>query len=369
MRSDHLLLRGATYHYRRRVPLPLIERAGKREITFSLKTSDLKEARKKRDLEDVKFNALFEKWTVTEVSDCPGNKQINTAELVHLVQEYVQRHDLKAKCRELTDPELLDEGRQQELDQERAMLNNDENPNVLQWIYNSGFDALGFPSSELSPEGSLLPFLEIMRRGLAELCDRKLHRSAGDFSKPYVSDLFAPQASMGYSFEDAAKEYLVEVSEGARANGSSQKWVDKQKANIALLVEIIGPSTPLRDVDYDQCSRVRSVLGAIPANRSKLFAGLDLEEAIKLGEAEQKSKLAPVTQDQYLATLRAILSLAMRKRKIPVNPAEDMGPLQRETVRAKDRRKPWTETQLSGFFASQFYRQCAEPRALALRWR
>lgn len=86
MRSDHLLLRGATYHYRRRVPLPLIERAGKREITFSLKTSDLKEARKKRDLEDVKFNALFEKWTVTEVSDCPGNKQINTAELVHLVQ-------------------------------------------------------------------------------------------------------------------------------------------------------------------------------------------------------------------------------------------------------------------------------------------
>lgn len=235
MRLDHLLRRGTTYHYRRRVPLPLVERAGKREVVFSLKTSDLKEARRKRDLEDVKFNALFEKWSASNGANCIGTKQVSTVELIRLVQEYVERHDQTAKRSELTDPELLVEERRQEIDQERTMLNDDQNPNMLQWIYTAGIDALGFPPSDLSSESSLYPFLEIMRRGLAELCDRKLHRSAGNFRKPYVSDLFAPQANAGCSFEKAAKEYLVEVGESARANGSSQKWVDKQKANIEFI--------------------------------------------------------------------------------------------------------------------------------------
>jgi integrase len=161
------------------------------------------------------------------------------------------------------------------------------------------------------------------------------------------------------SFEDAAKDYLAEVAENTRARGNSQKWVDKQRANIALLVEVLGPGTSLRDVDYVQCRRVRSALAAIPANRTKLYPGLGLERAIQQAEADQKPKMSPTTQDQYLATLRSILSLAVKKRQIQVNPAEDMGPLQRDAVRAKDRRKPWSERQLADFFGSAFYRQCA----------
>ncbi len=224
---------------------------------------------------------------------------------------------------------------------------------------------LGHPPSKLSRENSLFPFLELMRRGLLELTDRKLLRLDSDFSRSFVSELFSPKQREAVSFSEAANDYLSEVSENARANGTSEKWVDKQRSNIALLVEIVGATTPIQDVDYDQCKRVRSVLGAIPANRQKLYPKLTLESAIKLSDTEQKPRLSVVTQDQYLATFRGILSLAAKKRLIAVNPAEGISPLQRETVRAKDRRLPWTPEQLEGFFRGSYYRQChdTEPHA------
>jgi integrase len=196
-----------------------------------------------------------------------------------------------------------------------------------------------------------------MRRGLNELINRKMQRAEGNYGGGPIDELFAPVAK-GLSFEGAARDYLAEVSESAKANKTSQKWVDKQKAHVALLVEIIGPDTPLREVDYDQCRGVRGVLATIPAHRQKLYPQLELERAIAQGEADERPTLSPVTQDQYLATLRAVLSLAVKKRQIPINPAADIVPLQRENVRSKDRRIPWTNRQLHDFFDGKFYHEC-----------
>lgn len=69
--SRRLRRRSNVLYYHRRVPLDPVQRFGKPRISFSLGTADPKMARKKRDLEDLKFNAQFEK-----LREAPGNARL-----------------------------------------------------------------------------------------------------------------------------------------------------------------------------------------------------------------------------------------------------------------------------------------------------
>jgi hypothetical protein len=60
VQDHHLRRRGNVYYLHRRVPLDLVKRYGKSQVSFSLGTTDLKIARKKRDLEDLKLDAVFD---------------------------------------------------------------------------------------------------------------------------------------------------------------------------------------------------------------------------------------------------------------------------------------------------------------------
>jgi integrase len=97
----------------------------------------------------------------------------------------------------------------------------------------------------------------------------------------------------------------------------------------------------------------------MPANRDKLYKGLPLDEAIARSEAEQKPRLAPFTQERYLASFSEILDLAAKKRLITVNPAADLKPIKRDTVAASAKRLSFTPEQLKQFFDCKYYRNCA----------
>jgi hypothetical protein len=59
-KNHNLIPVGEGWHYRRRVPQDLLSAfQGRKLIKFSLRTSDLKTARQKRDIEDVKWNEKF----------------------------------------------------------------------------------------------------------------------------------------------------------------------------------------------------------------------------------------------------------------------------------------------------------------------
>ena len=162
------------------------------------------------------------------------------------------------------------------------------------------------------------------------------------------------------SFGELADQFLQLTEEEAAANRTSPKWVDKQTANLALIREIIGDNTPVHTVDYDACLRVRSMLARIPANRTKIYNGVPLEQAIQRAAIENKPLLSPVTQQQYLAALREVLDLAAKKRLISVNPAEGLRPIKRDTVPAGEKRRPFTLEQIKQFFGSKYYADCAQ---------
>lgn len=56
----HPVRRNGVWHYRRRVPTALVGSFGKRFIQFSLGTASLKEAKKRRAAEELKWTTQFE---------------------------------------------------------------------------------------------------------------------------------------------------------------------------------------------------------------------------------------------------------------------------------------------------------------------
>ena len=193
-----------------------------------------------------------------------------------------------------------------------------------------------------------------------ELDKRSLARLADDHRHAFFDQLFNPSRQPRVSFGELADQYLQLTEEDAATNRLSQKGIDRQRATVALIREIIGDTTPADAIDYDTCLRVRSTLARIPANRTKIYGTRPLEEAIERGAADNKPLLSPVTQQQYLTALRDVLDLAAKKQLIPVNPAEGLKPVKRDTVAAGEKRRPFTLEQIKQFFQSKFYSECAK---------
>jgi hypothetical protein len=356
---DHLLRRGGVFYYHRRVPLTAVGVVGKTIIVFSLRTRDPKTAKKKRDVEDVRWNAEFE--TAEASTSTVSLDVVPTARtgLIQLVRDYVERADERSRSLLLADPpKSMAEKEEIKIDAEieRQIVKDIDDPNGAAWVYSVAKKLSGNSAGEISDI-----FGEIVRRGLLELKNRQISRLDDDFSRPFFDVLFAPQAKDDLpTFGQIADQFIAITDESAKANGNNEKWVDKQRANVALLKEIVGQGTSINDVDFDACLRVRTALAGIPANRSKVYRSKSLTYAIEQARLDGKALLSSVTQDQYLATFRAILELASKKRLIGANPASDLKPLRRDTVSAADKRLPLTALQLTQIFEGSFYKACAQ---------
>lgn len=365
--DQRLLRRGGVYYYRRRVPLSLVDKLGRKVVQLSLHTTSLKEARKLRTLRDLEWDARFEAYSLPADQDA-GLKStfqpILGSDLIELVRDYVERQDRQAEeCFASCYPETPHErhARRVEVEFEAQTLREPQNPQTQQWIDAAGRDMLKPIGKALhDPEMPTDALSEWVRRGLLELNRRRLARLADDRGQAFFDQLFDPTRPAEVAFGTLAEQCLRMIEEEAAINRLSQKWVDKQRANLALIREIVADGTPVQVVDYDVCLHVRSVLARVPANRTKLYGSLSIEHAIERAKKEGKPLLSPVTQELYLNALRDVLDLAAKKRLITVNPAEGLKPIKRDNVSPGDKRRPFTLQQLADFFNSTFYVDCAQ---------
>jgi hypothetical protein len=371
--SDQRLLRrnNGIYYYRRRVPLQLVATFGKKFVQVSLHTTSLKEAKKRRTLRDLEWDAKFAACSSpANGGDGPAKQTtslgqpLSEGELLHLVRDYVAHQDQRARKRETVDyPENPAQRAEMtiEAEVENQTLQTRDNAQAQQWIYLAGQEALRAAGSSFEhPDIPGEALAELIRRALLELTRRRHARLADDHSRSFFDQLFDPGRPAKVTFGKLAEQHLRLVEEDAAINGLGAKGLDRQRATIALIREIVGDATPVDAVDYDACLRVRTVLARLPANRTKLYGNLPIDQAIARAEKEGKPLLAPVTQERYLATLRDILDLAAKKQLISVNSAVGLRPIRRDTVAASDKRKPFTLQQIADFFKSGFYPECAK---------
>ncbi len=371
--TNHLSRRNNVWYYRRRVPLALVETFRKTNIQFSLGTSDLKEAKKLRAAAELKWNARFEdaekvqavkNGAGSQSAPPPETNALTERKIISLVRDFVEREDAHDQQRLLSDPPTSEEERKYiKTDTEYALqiIKNRDDPRADELIYAAGSKILQSLGRSIDDEDiPYAVFAEWVRRGLLELEKRSLGRITDDHQRSFLDQAFDPHRAPIVTFGALCEQFMQMTKEEAAANHTNKKWVDKQRANADLLLEIIGDTVSVERVDFDACLHVRSVLSRLPANRNKVYPGQSLNDAITLAATEGKPTLSHRTQTQYLQTLKRVLSLALRKRGILVNPAEDMKPIKREVTAASERRLPFTPQQLKQIFEDTFYRACAQ---------
>jgi integrase len=367
--DQHLLRRSGVYYYRRRVPLSLVEKIGKKIIQHSLETSNFKEAKKRRTVCDLQWDARFEAYSSfgpddeASVQVSPQNSSLSAAELTQLVRNYVERQDQAAKKRDAScHPITANERREMRIEAEfEAQTLQARDDLHQQWIYQAGVEALRAAGKSLNdPHVPGETLAELVRRGLLELNRRHRARLADDHGRSFFDQLFDPACPAKVTFGKLADQHLRLVEEDGAVNALSAKGLDRQRATVALVREIVGEETPVDAIDYDICLHVRTILARLPANRTKLYGDLPIDQAIEQAAKEGKPLLSPVTQERYLVALRDLLDLAAKKQLITVNPAVGLRPIKRDTISSGDKRKPFTLQQIADFFKSQYYAESAK---------
>lgn len=365
-RTLHLMERGGIWYYKRRVPKRLVPVLGKPSIRYSLKTADRATAIKLRALEDVKTDVLFEEAEKHLAQSIARGAEAATPVPMEVVEEQVRQYVMS------NDAQFA----------EWLAANPPRNAQELQeWRQNTGLDLTLFKQAhvpghddavaqatdallkatgaETADPETLARVAEIARRGQVERLRRKLDRLDHRLDRPFHDILFDPDRKPPITFATVAQTFLDERRKDYALNGVAEKRTDQIAARVAYFREVVGDTTPVQDIDDDAIQRVRDLLARTPTNKGKHYPTLTTLEAIERAKKDGRPVLSPTTQSAYLDVLRDILKVAVRKRYVAYNAAQDVKPLVRDTLSPDEKRLPWSKDQIIGFFTGKFYQSCA----------
>lgn len=242
---------------------------------------------------------------------------------------------------------------------EIGILKNADDPRADESVYFTGRQILaqiGINDENLPMSYSA--FAELVRRALLEIDRRKLASLEDDHCATHFDRLFDPSRAPPVTFGQLTAQFLKMREEDASVNAVGRQNVDRLRAQVSLMREIIGDDTPVAAINHDACLDARSTLARVPTNRTKLYGKLSLANAIEIAAKDGKPSLSSLTQSQYLAVFRDIIDLAAKKRLIPINFADGMTPIKRDDVARGDKRRPFGLDQIAAFFMSEFYQEC-----------
>lgn len=358
--TNHLQKRRNIWYYYRRVPVELISKVGKTFIKKSLSTSNLKEAKIRRNALNVKFDAEFAAADGTAETSGTSLQPASLTMLTEHLRQRIFALDDRNAARLASDPPV-DETEKADMIQDVEMdlqaIRNRDDPNGASWVHEAALKVA--TQGNLSDQGDDNEFAEIVRRGLIELHRRKLDRLNDHYDAGHHDTLFNPAASPTVTFGELADMFWSERLAEYEANDTTAKRSNKVQTELDFVREVVGDDKPLSQVTDDVVQAFRKTLDRTPANRKKLYPKLTLEQAQEKGVSEGRPTLSPTTQSQYIRTLRDVLAVAVRKKLIHNNPAADVKPLKKNKIGLAEKRLPWHDEQITAFFTGKFYQSCA----------
>lgn len=354
-----LLRRGNVWYYRRRIPLDLIQRfGGKLELKESLGTSDLAQAKARRNSVAAKFDAAFQA--------ARGQPNLTAAShpkehVLKSVRDYVAGETEK-RARQFTladwanDPEGTADARN-ETTANILFYRDPSHDATVQAISTAAREIFGEDASALQLEN-----WELLQRAILELERRDLARMEGDYRLPTFDHLFARPVVAARSSKISASLSLGELVGQYRADYEKTKSVGEKRlskvaAALELIIRFFGKDTLINEIDRKRCREFRDLLNELPSNLRKHFPEDNISfDKIKRATVVRKlGLLARDTQDVYFNALKRLLNWAKNEGSIERNPANDLFPL-REKMAAKEARNPFTRDQLHRIFNAPLYR-------------
>ena len=371
--NHHLHKREGVWYYRRRVPTHLLETFGKPVIQLSLRTTSKKVAIGRREVRDVEWSARFAKaeadlkrpGTFADQTPAAQKRTLTEPLAIQIVQKYVEETDQWRSNAALADPPQNSEERTEcemnialELAIARDQAHPDDHIEYISRSYEEIFSSADVMVDEKS--FSIAAVLDLVKRACIEVERRALARVRDDHGHRFFDKLFDPASPPPVTVGELSEQFLAHEREEAVALKRAQKTIDTKHASLALVREILGDDTLVRDINWDVCRRFCSTLAKVPTNRTKKYKGLPLEEAIARAQDDGGSALSYITQSQYLATLKELLEMAVKKDLIRTNYAKELRPLKVDDLARDMKRVPFDLEQLKAFFTSEYYRACAD---------
>jgi len=240
--TKRLLKRGNTYHYHRRVPLHLVDIVGKKIIRRALGTDSLKEARRRRTLEDARTEAMFRE-AEKGIKPGKGRMGVSLDTLTSYVRETVEEMDRKTSERLAlsppTDKQQLSD-MVQDAQYQLGILTDPADPRQDEFVASVTERIAHAHGAELSDAALVAQFAEIVRRGLVEVTRRHIGRLTNENGTAYYDAAFDPAAQPPAPTNVAALDTDI-VDGWAAERKPSQKAVDSCRSETRKFLAHTGP--------------------------------------------------------------------------------------------------------------------------------
>lgn len=378
-RHTRLHRRGSVYYLRAKVPVDLQKTIGKKELKWSLKTSDPKEAARIIDAESLKANAIFE----------AERQRLNPPAPAVSIRRRHRVHPLKIRS----------EAQAQELAQawfaklEKESVSEFQNglqephmSDVLEDISHREIAITG-ELSGMEPQlddGTLHidrflnenhvtldesgPDYCLLRKLLRQACLENLRRTRDRLEgkafccyDPLFQDTFphtpTKSKTRAVTVAELCKRFLVDQEKAKLA----PKTLFAYQTQTRLLGDIFGNDTPADEIRRPEVERLCELLERLPSNATKRYRGKSPSEAIE--EADKKNdphRLAPNSLRNYFFNMFSIFDYAVQTELIPKNPFNDFWLKGRFTPKDQDDAVEFTGEELNKIFRAPLYTGCQD---------
>jgi len=389
-RQTHLQRRGSVYYFRAKLPADLRKAKameGKKELKWSLKTSDPKQAAARINKERIKAEALFE----------AERNRIKPAPPVITARVRVRTHPLKlrseAHAQELARNWFIELERASvaEMQSSWANLNEAKKSGVLEDLWYRQADITGEESAQSAGVDDGTPYIKqfltqnrltldkdsaeytLLRGALLQAQLEHLRRTQ-DRLKGLPFRCYDPlfQEVFGHS-SVKPKTKAITVGELGRQFIADQKRAKlapktlfAYSVHIRLLQDILGEGTPIHEIQRPEVERLCDLLERLPSNATKRYPGKSPAKAIE--EADRKNdphRLAMNTLRNYFFNMFSIFDYALQTELISKNPFDDHWFKGRFTPKEEDGENEddtveFTVDELNKIFRAPLYTGCKD---------
>lgn len=355
-KHPRLTVRGNRYWFRAKIPADLQGHFKERERTFSLGTSDYREAVEKVRVESVKFDQEMleaRRKAAAEPVNTISDTEIQRLAAIYLSEvleedEEVRREGLDdrgyQKIGEALD--LVDLGGRHAL----ARGNGDH----LAFEVDDLLERNGVKLDRDSEAYRKLTYA--VSKASVRATEMMLKRHGGEVvDTPQLppEPTAVPVGEQGESLKALIAAYLADPG-----RNRSQKAKDGYKVIFGLLEELIGGNRSVKTITRAECEQLREVLMRLPTNAKKVLPGLSLQEAATVAKERGLRLMTPGTVNSYLNNLSALFRWGVKTWRMDRNPAEGLQIV--DNVKARDKKAPFTVDALKTIFSAPLYTGCVD---------
>jgi len=364
--------RNLTWYLRVRVPKDLLDEFKTKEIIESLKTRDYDTAAKRVHTVRSGIEAIFEKKRQAKKAQKNNHDMLSgysEHELTALAIKWF--NGIKTKEKKMLMQHVGEWSAEERADYHLELKQSEHAARLeVQGIHapdihgGSTMAARFLKAEGISYDNQTENFAMLghfFSQAINELAQKRLKDFEGKSHHPTDDMFVATSQQIGYggtalksiSMGDLVKTYLSDP----RVTRSASTVKNYQLIKRAI-DEVIGNQTIAWKVTREQCRYISDLLVKFPSNAHKKIKFKTIVEAVKIGTEKGLPTISDSTFNTYMHKFHALMEYAVNESFMPMHQAKNL--TVKSVMRAKERRNPFNNDQLTKIFSSAIYTERRE---------